>query len=107
MREFDVSDLVSCIGLFMYMILVSCDPFVLLYGSLHIYACRCKVKHLVSCIRLFIYMECIRLFICMRWLRLVGSLKFQVSFAEYRLFNRALLQKRPIILRSLLLEATP
>jgi len=43
----------------------------------------------------------------MGWLRLVGSLKLQVSFAEYSLFYRALLQKRPIILRSLLLEATP
>jgi len=43
----------------------------------------------------------------MGWLRLVGSLKLQVSFAEHRLFYRALLQKRPIILRSLLLEATP
>jgi len=32
---------------------------------------------------------------------LVGSLKSKVSFAEYRLFYRALLQKRPIILRSL------
>jgi len=41
------------------------------------------------------------------WLRLVGSLKLQVSFAENRLFYRALLQKRPIILRSLLIEATP
>jgi len=41
------------------------------------------------------------------WLRLVGSLKLQVSFAEYRLFCRALLQKRPIILMSLLVEATP
>jgi len=40
-------------------------------------------------------------------LRLVGSLKLQVSFAGYRLFYKALLQKRPIILRSLLLEATP
>jgi len=29
-------------------------------------------------------------------LRLVGSLKWQVSFVEYRLFYRALLQKRPI-----------
>ena len=29
------------------------------------------------------------------WLRLVGSLKSQVSFAEYRLFSRALLQKSP------------
>jgi len=27
------------------------------------------------------------------WLRLVGSLKLQVSFAEYILFYRALLQK--------------
>jgi len=43
----------------------------------------------------------------MGWLRLVGSLKLQVSFAEYRLFYRALLQKRPIILRSLLMVATP
>ena len=38
---------------------------------------------------------------------LVGSLKFQVSFAEYRFFYRALLQKRPIILRILLIEANP
>ena len=36
------------------------------------------------------------------WLRLVGSLKSLVSFAEYCLFYRALLQKRPVILRSLL-----
>ena len=35
----------------------------------------------------------------MGWLRLVGSLKLQVSFAEYRLFS--------IILRSLLIVATP
>ena len=42
----------------------------------------------------------------MEWLRLVGSLKLQVSFAEYRLFYSALLQKRPIILRSLLIVAT-
>jgi len=33
----------------------------------------------------------------MGWRRLVGSLKLQVSFAEYRLFYRALLQKRPKI----------
>ena len=39
----------------------------------------------------------------MGWLRLVGSLKLQVSFAEYSLFYRALLHKRPIILRSLLI----
>ena len=42
----------------------------------------------------------------MGWLRLVGSLKLYVSFAEYSLLYRALLQKRPIILRSLLIVAT-
>jgi len=41
------------------------------------------------------------------WLRLVGSLKSQVSFVEYRLFYGAFWQKRPIILRSLLIVATP
>ena len=43
----------------------------------------------------------------MGWLRLVGSFKLQVSFAEYRPFYRALWQKIPIILWSLLAEATP
>ena len=41
------------------------------------------------------------------WLRLVSSFKLQVSFAEYTLFYRALLQKRPVIWRSLLIVATP
>ena len=45
--------------------------------------------------------------LAMGWLRLVGSLKSQVSFAEYCLFYGVLLQKRLIILRSLLIEATP
>ena len=43
----------------------------------------------------------------MGWLRLVGSLKLQVSFAEYHLFYRALLQKRPILWRSLPIVGTP
>jgi len=43
----------------------------------------------------------------MGWLRLVGPLKLQVSLAEYRLFYRDLLQKSPIIWRSLLIVATP
>ena len=34
-------------------------------------------------------------------------LKLQVSFAEYHLFSRALLQNRPMILRSLQVVATP
>jgi len=40
-------------------------------------------------------------------LRLVGSLKLQVSSENIGLFCRAFLQKRPIILRSLLIVATP
>jgi len=43
----------------------------------------------------------------MGWLQLVGSIKLQVSFAEYSLFYRALLQKRPIIFSILLTQATP
>ena len=41
---------------------------------------------------------------CMGSLQFVGSLKSLVSFAEHRLFYMALLQKRPIILRSLLIS---
>jgi len=41
------------------------------------------------------------------WLRLVGSLKLYVSLENIGLFCRALLQKRLIILRSLLSGATP
>ena len=33
----------------------------------------------------------------MGWLRSAGSIRLQVSFAEYRLLHRALLHKRPII----------
>jgi len=40
-------------------------------------------------------------------LRFVDFLKSYVSFAEYSLFYRALLHKRPITFRSLLIVATP
>ena len=50
---------------------------------------------------------CIYALSTMGWHQLVDSLKLQVSFAEYSLFYRDLLQKRPIILRSLLIVATP
>jgi len=43
----------------------------------------------------------------MGWLRLVGSLKLQVSFAKEPYEREYILQKRPIILRSLLIVATP
>ena len=43
----------------------------------------------------------------MGWLRVVGSLNSKVLFAEYSLFYRALLRKRLVIVRSLLIVATP
>ena len=43
----------------------------------------------------------------MGWLRLVGSLKLQVSFVKKPYKRGDILQKRPVILRSLLIEATP
>jgi len=43
----------------------------------------------------------------MGWLWLVGLIKLEVSCADYRLFYRALLQKRPIISSILLTKATP
>jgi len=43
----------------------------------------------------------------MGWLRLVGSLKLYVSFAKEPYKRNDILQKRPIILRSLLTVATP
>jgi len=43
----------------------------------------------------------------MGWLRLVGSLKLQVSFAKEPFKRDHILQKGPMILRSLLIVATP
>ena len=43
----------------------------------------------------------------MGWLRLVGSLKLQVSFTKEPYKRDNVLQKRPIILRSLLIVTTP
>jgi len=72
------------------------------------YGHRCScVLCLSVCVYLCVCCERGGYGIGMGWLRLVGSLKIQVSFTEYHLFYRALLQKRPIILRSLLTEATP
>ena len=42
----------------------------------------------------------------MGWLRSVGLIELYASFAEYPLFYRSLLQKRPIILSILVTKAT-
>ena len=59
--------------------------------------CRC----VSICVPLCLVSSLVKLSI--RWLRLVGSLKLYISFAEHNFFYRALLQKRPVILRSLLI----
>jgi len=41
------------------------------------------------------------------WLRLVGSFKLQISFAKEPYKRDDILQKRPIIVRSLPIVATP
>ena len=43
----------------------------------------------------------------LRWLRLVGSFKLYVAFAKEPYKRDDILQRRPIILRSLLTVATP
>jgi len=53
------------------------------------------------------HIYCVTWLMPMGWLRLVGSSQLYVSFAEYGLFYWSLLQKRPMILRSLRLVATP
>jgi len=75
------------------------------YIVLHSYICAVAFL----CLTAFVYLIPF-LFLShsdMGWLRLVGSLKSWVFSAEYSLFHRALLHKRPIILRSLLIAATP
>ena len=57
---------------------------------------------------LFLRLWCIYIHgIYMGWLRLVGSLKLWVSFAKETYKRDDILQKRPVILRSLLIVATP
>jgi len=73
-----------------------------MYKCLYVCACVCAWHTICMCV-------CVCLYDIphMEWLQVVGSLKLHVSFAEYNLFCRALLQKRPFILRSLLIVATP
>jgi len=55
----------------------------------------------------FIYVHSHLHLVSMGWLRLVGSLKLQVSFAKEPYKRGNILQKRPIILRSLQIIVTP
>jgi len=59
------------------------------------------MKHILS------FTKFLSFFMVMGWLRLVGSLKLKVSFAKEPDATDYILQKKPIILRSLLIVATP
>jgi len=50
---------------------------------------------------------CVYVYMGMGWLRLVGFLKWQVSFAKEPYKRDYTLQKRPMILRSLLIVVIP
>jgi len=111
------------IHIYIYMI-VYIYVYTYIYMYIHIYICIFTYIYIYICIHIYMhtYVQtnmCSYIHICMYmcahmwrythmgWLQLVGSLKSLVFFAENSLFYRALLQKRPIILRSLLIVATP
>jgi len=60
---------------------VTCHP----CDQVH-FTCKCVMSH--------VRMSHVAHVLRMGWLRLIGSLKFKVSIAEYRLFDRSLLPKR-------------
>ena len=85
-----------CIHIFTYM-----------FRYIHIYKYGIFINTLYSSSEIDPGIPFLHTYIHMGWLRSVGSIKLYVSFAEYCLFCRALLQKRPIILSILLTKATP
>ena len=100
-----------CTCIYVYLCMYS---HVYTYMSVPVCICTCIYVYLCMYSHVYTYMfipicicTCIYVYLCMGWLQLVGSIKFWVSFAEYSLFNRDLLQKRPLILSILLTEATP
>jgi len=75
---------------------------------LHAHTCRDAYMYISMHIYMYACIYTWRIQSCdVGWLRWVASIKLQVSFAEYRLFYRDLLQKRPIILSILVSEASP
>ena len=70
--------------------------------------CACVRVRVCACVYLYIHVCVWRCeFASMGWLRWVSSLKLQASFAKEPYKRDDILQKRPIVLRSLLIEATP
>jgi len=75
--------------------------------------CKCVLYDFVCVCDTTLYVCDMTLYVCvtclfnMGWLRLVGSLKMEVSFTKEPYTRDYILQKKPIILRSLLIIATP
>ena len=94
-----------CIHVYIYM-------YIYLYICIHIYIHACTYVHIDMYTHVYMYTYKQKHFLednarDMRWLRVVGSLKVQVSFAKEPQKRDNILQKRPVILRSLLIVATP
>jgi len=94
-----------CIYTYMCLWFASCPNYSFTY-SMYINICICVC--LSMCVCKYTYM-CLQSTISpdMGWLRLVGSSKLQVSFAKEPYKRDYILQKKPVILRSLLIVATP
>ena len=93
----------------------------LLYACIYVCACLCMCVYACVGVRTCVYacVACVGVRLCvyacvgvvmyrhMGWLRVVGSLTLYLSFAKEPYKRDYILQKRPIILRSLLIVATP
>jgi len=85
------------------------------YVQSHIYTKICKCLRLYTYwhththiyVYIWIHTRRTNLSLDMGWLRLVGSLKWYVCFAKEPYKTDDILQKRPIIIRTLLIVATP
>jgi len=101
----------QCVAVCCSVLLLAKCKYIYIYAHTHAHVCIC-INVYVHAYMYILHTYYIHTHVywqvhTMGWLRLVRSIKLQVSFAEYSLFYRALLQKRPIILSILLIEATP
>jgi len=94
--------------IYIYIFIHMCmHTYIYIHTHLYIYAHR-RLLLLLSIYLIDSYHSIMSFFFSdMGWLRLVGSLKVKVFFAKEPYKRDDILQKRPIILRSLLIVATP
>jgi len=96
----------TCVCLYTYELHIYFIPY--RKSTIVLYHIERHAHHVCVCIYMYVlYMYVLLYRTTMGWLWSVGSIQSQVSFAEYRVFYRALLQKRPMISSILLTEATP